>query len=872
MIHRTVAIQLAIATAIPCAAGWCAGRAHGADNAPPPIATAYADTYVDDSFEVRELLSELATHARRGRWVEASQLVQRIYDLHADRLVQVDAGLYEGVVETLNHVVAQWPKDGLAAYRALFDQAAQDRFEAARRGRDIDALLAILDRYFCTSVGVSIAEATCDLALESADFALAEDACKRVLESHPDRASVADRFAGRLALIAALTGDVVKAERWASVHRGGAEEAMIHWMGRAEPLVPLLKTIASDPVATEHSEGEFFWPVFGGDTRRNREGTFQFEPIVQLWRFDEFPPGSLGPQADPSESASLRRAIEAGKFLVFNPVAGLGLIFFQDADDVWALQASSGTLVWHFRGGGDDASRFASGDGSLPEWHSPTLDADRLYVCLGGESVPYYGYEARANVSALLCLDARTGQLQWRADRLRFGDSLAKMRFDASPLVRHGRVYVVGRRRRTFGFEDCYLLQFRASDGALLHQTHLGSASTGGFGYRRATRSIPALADNTVYVNTQLGTIAAVSARTGRVRWLRLYEREPEAEWRQSIRSSSREIVPWHYNPTICSSKWVVCRPSDAPRVLVIDRQDGRIVHDVHTADLKDMETLLAVRDGTLYGIGEDVFAFDLDSARMIWSQPLPDDAGLYGRGTVASGRIIIPTNTYLCAYDLHDGARSQIPWASGEQGGNLLGIADQLVVAGYDHIALYGRKKDVWDRLHRLMTQSPNDPEPALDLAELAFRSGDLDQAAEVFDQAIQRAGGFVGLTDEAIRSRIFQDCLRFAKAWPKDREALRERVERFYEYAAQCAPDTTAHVVYRFQFAEYLSRQSQPERAVSVYQQILADRSLRDAVGVGELPGGETAGLAAQKRIHELIAEHGRGVYAPFDAEATS
>ena len=111
-----------------------------------------------------------------------------------------------------------------------------------------------------------------------------------------------------------------------------------------------------------------------------------------------------------------------------------------------------------------------------------------------------------------------TGEELWRVDRAGLGSAFDEMDFESTPIVQAGKVYVVVRRKRSFGFEDCFLWRFDADDGAVEFRTHLGSASTGGFGYRRSALTIPALFEDTVYVVSNLGTIAAVDGHSGRVR------------------------------------------------------------------------------------------------------------------------------------------------------------------------------------------------------------------------------------------------------------------------------------------------------------------------------------------------------------------
>jgi len=513
------------------------------------------DTYVDDSFEAEELLKEVGSLAKSGEWAKASALVQRLFASHGRHLVRVDDRSYRNLVYHLNDVVAGWSAAGRAVYRELHDGAGRRALELALGGsaRDLDGVLEVLDRYFCTSAGREIADAAYELALESGEFAAARRICLRMVRAHPDRDAFGGVYCARLAVVAAMSGCDEKATQWVRAHveRGGT--GRIRWAGRERALSSLVESLASEARAVADARDGLEWPTFGGSGRRDRAASWSQGRSTRLWRFDGFVDEQSEPWSAGTESLSGIVEEDAGKQLVMNPVSGNGLIFVQGGHDVWALQAMSGRLIWRHGGGGEGVSGVGRSDGPVAEWFAPTLVGKRLYLCSGGEAVSYYGYDAMTKVPAVVCLNAESGRELWRSDGSDLGWSSTKTSYGGSPLVSGGSVYVVARRRRTFGFEDCYLVRLRAADGSVVYRTHLGSASIGGFGYRRPTLSIPAMADDTIYVATNLGSVAAVSSDTGRVRWLRLYERRPERGWEDDARSDTRVVKPWQFNPSFPS-------------------------------------------------------------------------------------------------------------------------------------------------------------------------------------------------------------------------------------------------------------------------------------------------------------------------------
>lgn len=855
---RSAPFRLSLSLAIASTASVRAQRPDGDGAHPPSPDTAAQDTFVDDSFEAREQVDRLNADVDAGDWVKASRRVDDLFARHASRLVAVGAGRFESTARYLNRVVAGWPPQGLAVYRELFDDPAENAYRDALKSRDADALLRVFDRYFCTTPGPRIAEAASELLMESGDFDAARRVALRVPREHPDGDTLEAGWTARLAVIAALQGDENEADRRLARHAEIQAHGLFRWMGRDRPLAPLVHTLSSQVRAERDRHDTSDWPVFGGDNTRNKFGEFVFDRMALLWRFDAFTDGSPGKGAaehafstttTTTATNTAARDAETGKSLSLNPVVGGGKVFFQDADDVWAVESRTGTQVWHHHDADGSPSGTAGDEGAGAAWYAPTYHGNRLYACLGEEVVPYYGYESTARRSAVLCLDAETGTPIWRVDPLGAGPGYAKVSYGASPLVDAGGVYVVSRRRRTFGFEDGYLLRLRASDGSPVYRTHLGGASTGGFGYRRSTLAIPALVDGTVYVLTNLGSVAAVAARTGLVQWLRLYERTSEEQWRSGIGTTQRSVLPWHYNPVLCDGDRLICRPMDASAVFVLDRRDGRLLRRVSADRLAGAVTLFGVAGGRLYGAGVEAFCYDLDGDAIVWRSALPAGARTLGRGVLAGGHVLVPTDRGLCAFDTGDGTLAVQPWR-GHAAGNLLAVNQRLLVAGADHIVAYARRADVWARLRKRMAEHPDDPVPALELSEIAFRSDDRDEALRLLDQAVERAGGFAGIAGARIGGRFFKDCIRFAESAPVTTDRERSRVERLFTCAGQCAPDRAAHVRYRFLFAAFLTRYGDVARAVTLYQQILTDESLRETPW-GEPADEDTAGRAARRLI---------------------
>jgi len=835
---------------------------------PGPLPADHPDVYLRDSFEAEEWIAQARRHASKGDWAGASSNLHRVVEVHADKLTRVAAGYYVSIPQRVSRLIASWPPEGLQAYRRETEPQARQQLAEARRQRRIEPLLAVADRYFCTSSGADAADLVGQLALEAGDFPLAVMMYSRLLAEHPDRAALRVRALPPLAIAHALAGQAEAAQALAAqaahAPQGSPE---VTWMGRSQPLASLIESLLVEVRPAAEPEVAFSWPLFGGDPARNRAAALGVDRLAILWRLEQIGDATLVPEED--RSTAYRRALDRGRFLAMNPVVANETVYIQDSQRVWALELRSGKLAWRYNGFAEARGDSLSADTELSRWYAPTVFGSRVYACLGSEVVSYYGYEPPESTSALVCLDASSGEELWRVDRARLGSAFEEMDFESTPIVQAGKVYVVVRRKRSFGFEDCFLCRLDADDGAVEFRTHLGSASTGGFGYRRSTLTIPALFEDTVYVVSNLGTIAAVDGHSGRVRWLRLYERISEAQWRRQGRGSTQDLRPWEFNPLICSAERLFVLPTDATSLLVLDRTTGDVTHSASLEELAWIQSLLSVDGSRIYGVGKQAFCYDLEAGTMVWRSELPEDQEPLGRGILTDQQLLVPTGGGVCAFDRRNGGVAVQPGeVSG--GGNLLALPGLLLQAGSDHLTAYARKGDVLNRLRRRLEDSPADPIPALDLAELLFRTGDTAESLAALDRAIARAGGFARPIKARLKRRIFDDCLAFAEALADRPDVEAKLTHGLYRRAAQCPPDALAHLTYRWRWAALHERAGSFGEAVDLYQQAIADRTLRETEYAAEGDRPEPAGRLAEAQIARLIGLHGREVYERFDKQA--
>jgi outer membrane protein assembly factor BamB/thioredoxin-like negative regulator of GroEL len=818
------------------------------------------DVYVNDSFEAVDAMAKAQNLTARGRWADAAQVLQRAIDRDERRLVRVASGSYTGMRRHIADLIAGWPAEGLLEYRRLFEPDLDSALKSVAGGRSIGPLLPLFEQYFCTAGGARLADTIGQLAIESGDPALAEYVYRRVLERHPDAAQHSEPYRAMLAVLAAIRGETV------DLAAGGSAPTRIRWMGQDRSVRDTLDSIRSGfegfhaPVLADQ------WPVFGGNPQRARMATCRVDDPGLLWRADLRE--DLDNEGEQREAGE--RKPSSGRELTVFPILADGLVLVQWQREVVALHHASGAVAWRFGSNKRRGAGFDYLDDAPPGWNAVTVQDGLVFATLPGDESPYHSFDSPRAVSELVCLEAQSGKVRWRVNQRSTDDPLAEISFDPSPLISHGSVYVVGRRRRAFGFEDCYLYRLRAIDGGIEYRTHLGSASTGSFGVRPATRTIPALDRGIVYLCTNLGTIAAVSAHSGEILWLRLYERiRPDSS--EAMSRAARDVNPWEINPVMVAGDRIIALPTDSPNVLILSSSNGGLVRVVSRDALKEIETVLGANENLLCGVGSEAFCYDVDEGKLRWSSPLPGGGVLFGRGTWTDQELLVPRRNGLSRFRLADGSRSDFPWEAEGEGGNLAAFPDVLISAGAGRVAAYVRRADIWSALQQRMAAAPSDPLPAVELAEVALNMGEYGEALRILDQAVARADRATEAAEPALADRLFMNALKFASALAQRSTLEADSLDRLFAVASQFARSADANLRYRFVFAELYERVQQPDRAVRLYQQVLRDRTLRNLSWSAARPiPASRGGGHAESRIERILEQHGRQVYAPHEAEA--
>lgn len=276
--------------------------------------------------------------------------------------------------------------------------------------------------------------------------------------------------------------------------------------------------------------------------------------------------------------------------------------------------------------------------------------------------------------------------------------------FEGSPIVVGSRLFV-GVRKRDAVRDEAHVACYEVATGRRLWRTGLVGASTPGHGqWDEQTHNLLTVRDDVVYCNTNLGAVAALSARDGSVLWLTRYPRSP-------FRPSQPDRNDRHFfrdrTPCLLHRDFVFVAPSDCDRLFALDAATGQLFWSTLPEQAADAVHLLGVTDAHLIASGDYLYWIDLFSGAVAAQMPppgksaplhaLPSPRG-FGRGLLAGDRIYWPTRDALHVLRLAPEAtptglvprpaRAPIDLRPfGIAGGNLVWSDGVLLIAGKDKL-----------------------------------------------------------------------------------------------------------------------------------------------------------------------------------------
>ena len=858
---RTIPITAAVlimlvGSAVVGSEGWARKWGVGLAMAQQPTMLANP-VYVDESpaaqdaqVRVRELLSA-------GNADEAARVLQVLLDEHADRVVasETDADLLVSVRARV-HAVLRSDKKLLERYRAGSGARAEALLGEGKA--------ALVERSFLmTPAGFDAALRLAQAQLEDAEFEGARLTLAE-LSGHPDASG--ERAAGCARLWAMLARyldrEDVRLARDEWVRLSGVKvpsAEAVEWPERAK----VRGKSPMDVLAGLDTSGLVSKPLWTVEYSASRRRDDPGNPAMGR---------RLGMGA-PSQLSAEERSLHA------MPVCVDDLVLINDGMNVSAWDRFTLTARWTHvsevmaqaegrRGGRLGLERWQNYGMGLSEEPSSVSVRGRYAIAATGRMS-----QSSAGDDRVTALDVSNGRLVWSATVPELDPALSESAV-RGPIEIVGNTAVLAVRKLA-GERRLVSLSLAGVDmrtGKALWTRLIGS--TGSMPWVTGSSGAEAmLADRgMVYRVDRLGVMVAAEAATGRIRWLRRMAVDPTTQ--------GDPPLAFQFGRPVLDGETIIAMAPDGRSVKRVDKKTGAILASRAIGEFGAPEGTYLVRAGDRLAVvaADRVHVVGLKNFETaeVASTPKLEDPGIRGRVLVAGDTLAVPTATGLQIIDpAKPDVASVLPL---DEMGNVLTLESQVVVVDDARVHSYLK----WDTAERLLTErmkaDPNDAQPAITLAELAYRADKAQQITPAVDaamRALQNPAG--GDAVRAGRERLFDvlhrivavstDAGTAARVGTPDRAQLSMMIQRMGELAAD-ASQKVAHALAQGRLAELEKRETD---AAAAYQRVLLDPSLANANwrGLSVSVRGE---IEAARRLEDLLRVAGPGAYDAQDALAAS
>jgi len=524
-------------------------------------------------------------------------------------------------------------------------------------------------------------------------------------------------------------------------------------------------------------------------------------------------------------------------------------------------------------------------------------------------------------VRHLVALDRATGRRVWSQTRplgaagpeglddaldgaVAGDDFLARFSVAGPPVVSGGSVYAAG--VLTEGAINSYLAAFDEGSGELLWKSFVcaGQQDLTMFNrpFQEHTASPPLVADGAVFLSSNLGVIACVDSWSGHVRWLTGYSSTARLASHSPERDQRRDI-PWVNRAPLLEGGMLVVAPLDSRQILALDPATGRIAWtlDGNAPRLRDTRhQVLGTGDGRLLLGGEQhVECVDATNGQPVWTAglDLSRDDRIIGALELSGSTLLVPTAVKgLGVVDL--GSPQQVAWRPWDEITSRHGVR-RVVAAG--SALLLTDNTSVWAAVDAeavlAAALAADKPEALLGAAELLLSLGRLSEAEERFETLIAgndpvlAARARTGRLEAGLRRARLEDTparweallalgQRIGEPWAAAPVALVALGELYAEESLARWLGVLAGLdaSHRLDLGALTPAGPQPVGLLAA-QRMLPDDA--PAAALARLQdvlmrwpderwnGGRVADEAA-RRISELLAEHGRALYADYERQA--
>ncbi len=830
--------------------------------------------------------------AERKSWPLAVRNLQQVLEQYPQYVVELKerSGHFQGVREYCTQRLREMPPEALAVYRELFDERARTRYQEAMRTVDRRRLREVAETWPLSGWAHRAAGVLGSLLLE--EGALREAIPFLELACASDLPEIARRWFLPLASAYTRIGDRSRLERLAerflqtvgdtSLLAGGnpidVARTIKEWAGR----------IAVPAVAASTRPAWDRWECFGGDATRSRPLSPSLDLPEKRWQAT-IPQGATPTHFNREFIREQFTPTGEETYTPYFPVVSDGVVYVHNDVQVLAFELLAsqhgGRKLWAF----PTPPRLPSTDVIFEQHaiHTATLVDGRLFVNLvwtrseAERQLDWLDVKLPLPNRALIALDAQSGRFLWRLGGTRAsegGEEFADRASVASaPAAVGGDLYAgaVYQANATNPIEH-YVCKVDAATGELAWRTNVCSGFLEMNLFNNPTREsvgtpVTVYQDLALYC-TNMGVVAAVDTRTGRVRWLRRYRQLPIGPTRDI--HSERMPASWANNPILVHEGRMFVAPTDSPYLYAYDVETGRELwsrirnqYEARQAGVDQERFLLGILRETLILSGETVIALDLGTGRKRWTwRPPESNDRILGRGACTREHVYVPTRFKLHRLNPEGREQAAFKWYE-RDAGNVL-IADNVLLSATPRMIIsFFSMESIERQIAEELAKNPDDPYLRYRVGLSHQKADRWQEATKSFEEAIRlgekRADRAAILAADNARQALYRMYIDLGRqAW--DRRNRKESLEHFAR-AKTWARDDAAVVEIAFTVAALLHEADSHAESIVELQGVI-DRHPDVPYARG------TAREYARDHIQVILNAVGRAPYAPFEEQARS
>lgn len=753
-----------------------------------------ATATLPESNEALLITGRVEQAIRDGEFQLAAELIATIAKIPGELVASPASRTYYPAWRQALRLLLQFPPQGVAVYRQLYDAEVRSRLDEARKANDISAMQELFRTYPLSSVWLDVSHELATRLAESGEFAEAIRVLRETQSADlEDRPELRGLLAATLALAGAQRSALAIATELADDARLSARPG---WTQRIKTLREWIEQ-RGDPARVAARAlrprllGSAFWtqPLLTGALGEAGEDDEEIAALVDSMR--RLP--LLEPViADDRLIVRARGSIWALDSTTLSPLWQVDELRLDDApapagfhvehDELGLPHGGEQLLLHHLR------HTLSAGGGTVFTIESVTLgETEPLMWNRRGAFTPDMDMTRRNELVARSLAD---GRIIWRTGE-DTSNALFDVAFQDAPLVLGDRVVAPFRREG-----EVRLAVLNAKTGKAIREVPVAGAPT--YFSNAGGRCLLALDETTIYVSTGNGVVAALDREDFGWQWAAVYQSTLAQHLGQFGWVQNDPPAESGVDRPVIAGELLILAPMDSTEIMAFDRFSGREVWRIPRREFSFV--VGATSDGLIVG-GNGLACLNIENPERSPVRWRTVSLEIVGRPVLIGDRLYAPTRDGVIALDarsgkMMDGASPKLDAQVAElarreprrdgadaaevdtaRGGaaNLIAGPDALYRVSANQVTKFADPAAARRQAELLADKDASDPRATLTLAWLDLLDGKLGEAAARLE-TLKSDDDTITRARDRLLTQVFIDLARDAAAGEDKLTRLRQ------------------------------------------------------------------------------------------------